>query len=135
MYLLDSNIIIDFLRGKNPQVLHMLRQSDASLFKIPSIAKAELLLGVEKSSDPGNNRLKLEQLLLPFDVLPFDEACALHYARIRAYLEAKGRGMGANHYVIAACAMAHGATLVTNNAGEFQRVPGLSVEQWAEVEI
>ena len=97
------------------------------------MVKAELLLGVEKSADPGPNRLKVELLLLPFEVLPFDDECALHYARIRAHLEGKGMSIGANDYIIAACAMAHGATLVTNNVGEFQRIPGLSVEQWAEV--
>ena len=108
MYLLDSNILIDFLRGKNKHALQMLRTSDAGIFKIPSIVKAELLLGVEKSSDPGNNRLKVELLLVPFGTLPFDDRCALHYARLRAYLEGKGMGIGANDYIIAACAMALG---------------------------
>ena len=119
MYLLDTNVLVDFLRGKSQYALRMLRASNASVFRIPSVVKAELLLGVEKSADPGPNRLKVELLLLPFEVLPFDDECALHYARIRAHLEGKG--------------MSHGATLVTNNVGEFQRIPGLSVEQWAEV--
>ena len=135
MYLIDSNILIDFLRGKNKYALQMLRTSDAGIFKIPSIVKAELLLGVEKSSDPGNNRLRVELLLLPFETLPFDDRCARHYARLRAYPEGKGMGIGANDYIIAACAMAYGATVVTNNAAEFERVPGLSVEQWAEVPL
>lgn len=135
MYLIDSNILIDFLRGKNKYALQMLRISDAGIFKIPSIVKAELLLGVEKSSDPGNNRLRVELLLLPFETLPFDDRCALHYARLRAYLEGKGMGIGANDYIIAACAMAYGATVVTNNTAEFERVPGLPVEQWAEVPL
>ena len=123
MYLLDTNVLVDFLRGKSQYALRMLRASNASVFRIPS----------EKSADPGPNRLKVELLLLPFEVLPFDDECALHYARIRAHLEGKGMSIGANDYIIAACAMAHGATLVTNNVGEFQRIPGLSVEQWAEV--
>lgn len=133
MYLLDTNVLVDFLRGKNQYALRMLRASNAAIFKVPSVVKAELLLGVEKSADPGPSRLKVELLLLPFEVLPFDDQCALHYARIRACLEEKGTSIGANDYLIAACAMAHGATVVTNNVREFQRVPGLSVEQWAEV--
>lgn len=133
MYLIDSNIFIDFLRGKNKHALQMLMNSDASIFKVPSIVKAELLLGVEKSKDPGGNRLRVELLLLPFEMLPFDDKCVLHYARLRAYLEGRGTGIGANDYIIAACAMAYGATVITNNAAEFQRIPGLSVEQWAEV--
>lgn len=133
MYLLDSNILFDFLRGKNKRVLQLLKSSDAGIFKIPSIVRAELLLGVEKASDPGNSRLKLELLLMPFDTLPFDDRCALHYARLRANLEKRGMGIGANDYIIAACALAHGATVVTNNIAEFERVPGLSVEQWSEI--
>ena len=44
-------------------------------------------------------------------------------------------GIGANDYIIAACAMAYGATVVTNNTAEFERVPGLPIEQWAEVPL
>ena len=93
MYLLDTNVLVDFLRGKNQYALRMLRASNAGVFRIPSVVKAELLLGVEKSADPGPNRLKAELLLLPFEVLPFDDKCALHYARIRAHLEGKGMPM------------------------------------------
>lgn len=53
MYLLDTNVLVDFLRGKSQYALRMLRASNASVFRIPSVVKAELLLGVEKSADPG----------------------------------------------------------------------------------
>lgn len=50
--------------------------SDASLFKIPAVVKAELLLGAEKSARPEEERLRVESLLLPFEIVPFDEASA-----------------------------------------------------------
>ena len=50
--------------------------SDASLFEIPAVVKAELLLGAEKSARPEEERLRVESLLLPFEIVPFDEASA-----------------------------------------------------------
>lgn len=135
MYMIDSNIFIDFLRGKNSEALKLLRQSDANLFKVPSVVKAELLVGALKSQDPVRSRLKVESLLLPFEVVPFDDICANQYARIRANLESEGRTIGSNDYMIAACALAHSAILVTNNVREFKRIPDLAIENWVEVGI
>lgn len=135
MYLLDSNILIDISRRKLQYAYDTLMLSDASLFKVPAVVKAELLLGAEKSSRPEEERLRVESLLLPFDIVPFDEACAVQYARIRAHLERKGETTGSNDYLIAATALAHSAVLVTNNVNEFKRIPGLSLESWAEIDF
>ncbi len=135
MYLLDSNIIIDISRRKLRYAYDTLMLNDASLFKVPAIVKAELLLGAEKSSRPEEERLRVESLLLPFEIVPFDETCAVQYARIRAHLEKKGQTIGSNDYLIAATALAHSAVLVTNNANEFKRVPGLSIESWEEIDF
>lgn len=135
MYLLDANILIDISRHKLRYAYDMLMLNDASLFKVPAIVKAELLLGAEKSKNPEEERLKVESLLLPFDIVPFDETCAVQYARIRAHLERKGQTIGGNDYLIAATALAHSAVLVTNNVNEFKRVPGLSIESWAEIDF
>ena len=60
------------------------------------------------------------------------EEVAEHYARIRADLEKRGVTIGGNDLWIAATALAHGATLVTNNTDEFTRVPGLLIEDWTQ---
>jgi tRNA(fMet)-specific endonuclease VapC len=52
------------------------------------------------------------------------------YAELRAGLERKGRPIGANDMLIAAHALALGATLVTDNVREFSRVESLSIENW-----
>ena len=49
---------------------------------------------------------------------------------IRSALERVGRPLGHNDLLIAAHARALGATLVTNNVGEFAWVPDLAVENW-----
>lgn len=135
MYLLDTNILIDISRRKLNAAYELLLNSDAGLFKVPAVVKAELLLGAEKSMQPEEERLKVESLLLPFEIVPFDETCAAQYAKIRTALEGKGQHIGDNDYLIAATALAHGAVLVTNNVDEFKRVPGLSLECWEEIDF
>ena len=67
----------------------------------------------------------------PFQSLPFDSACVPEYARIREHLESQGSSIGANDLLIAAIALTHGLTVITNNTDEFKRVPGLRVEDWS----
>ena len=133
-YLLDSNICIDFMRGRLPYGYELLKASDPSYFKIPAIVEAELRTGAEKSANPTKNRLLLERFLEPFETVPFGSRCSLAYARIRAELEGSGLKIGPNDMLIAATALAHQAILVTNNVNEFKRVPGLSLESWAEMD-
>lgn len=135
MYLLDTNILIDISRRKLNAAYELLLNSDAGLFKVPAVVKAELLLGAEKNMQPEEERLKVESLLLPFEIIPFDETCAAYYAKIRAALERKGLTIGGNDYLIAATALAHGAVLVTNNVNELKHVPGLSLEYWEETDF
>ena len=63
-------------------------------------------------------------------ILPFDDAAAEAYGSIRTDLERRGELIGANDLLIAAHALSLGATLVSNNLGEFRRVAGLLVENW-----
>ena len=135
MYLFDSDVLIEFLRGRLPNALEMLRNTDARLVKVPAVAKAELLLGAAKSQNPERNRLAVEKLLLEYEVLPFDDRCTAAYAQIRVDLEQQGRTVGANDYLVAATALAWDATLVTNSMREFKRIPGLRLLVLSEVDL
>ena len=135
MYLLDSDICIEFLRGKLPKAYELMRASNPSLFGIPAIVEAELRTGAYKSERQQENLLLLERFLSPFSIIPFDSKCAVAYGKIRARLEADGTRIGPNDLLIAATAMANEAVLVSSNTREFSRVPGLELEDWAEVEI
>ena len=135
MYVFDTNIIIEFLRGRLPAGLELLKNTDCRLVKIPAIVEAELLLGALKSQNPTKNRLAIESLLCNYEVLPFDSACARMYVRIRADLEAAGQIIGPNDLIIASVALAYDATLATNNVREFQRIPNLRIMSLQEVEL
>ena len=94
------------------------------------IVLGELQFGVEKSSYPERNRAKLQKLIDGFAVVPLDTASSRTYGQIRNELERVGQPIGANDLWIAAQAMALGATMVTDNTREFERVAGLHVENW-----
>ena len=127
LYLLDSSACIPILRHK------------AGLGKLPAPAKtgipmivaAELWTGVKKNmvTHP-QQAAKLRAFLDMFSIPVFDLDAALHYAEIRADLEASGKSIGPLDLLIAAQARSLKATLVTGNAGEFRRVKGLKVQSW-----
>jgi len=129
-YLLDTNICIALIRQKPAMLIQRLTSLHPGDAGISSITLAELFHGVEKSAWPEQNRSALEQFLLPLDLADFDQDAAKAYGKIRTDLERTGQLIGSMDILIAAHAMSLDATMVTNNVQEFQRVKGLSVEDW-----
>jgi tRNA(fMet)-specific endonuclease VapC len=72
----------------------------------------------------------VEDFVESLQIVTFGVNAAKHYARIRALLEAKGKPMGANDYLVAAIVAAEQGILVTGNVREFIKVPGLKLENW-----
>jgi len=112
-----------------PSVLERFLSHPVGDIGISSITVAELDYGVSKSRHAVKNRLALAQFLSPLEVASFDRAAAA-YGRLRATLEQKGTPIGSMDLLIAAHALSLAVRLVTNNAREFRRVPGLRVENW-----
>ena len=65
-----------------------------------------------------------------FEVRPWPVKASNHYARVRCALERQGQPIGNMDLMLAAHALAEDTVVVTNNAREFHRVPGLAVEEW-----
>src|SRR5688572_29117445 len=130
MHLLDTDICIYLLKGIFPDLRSRLASRSPSSIAIPAVVKAELLLGAYKSNRRDATILVLDAFLTPFQILPFGDEETSFYARIRSELEAEGKPMGANDLLIAATALARGATMVTRNTREFGRVKGLAWEDW-----
>jgi tRNA(fMet)-specific endonuclease VapC len=68
---------------------------------------------------------------VPLEIMAFDSDAMRQYGQLRARLEKQGMPIGPLDMLIAAHAMALGSILVTNNTREFERIPGLALENWA----
>ncbi len=131
-YMLDTNICIYAMKNKPERVLKRLKEELNGGICISSITLAELEYGMKHSSDPVRNEQALLRFLVPLSILPFGAAAASEYGEIRAYLQSRGTPIGPLDMLIAGHAKAENLILVTNNVREFERVPNLEIENWAE---
>lgn len=97
------------------------------------IVAAELRFGAERRAS-ARLTAQLDAVLRLLPVLPIDGDADIHYGRLRKGLERQGTPIGANDMLIAAHALSLGATLVTDNVREFQRIPELEMENWLQRE-
>ena len=131
MFALDTNTISYYMRG-DPQVVSHLHALSPSQIAVPTVVVYELRYGLARlPAKAAKKRLvAVEQFLAPVQMVAFDRQAASIAATIRAQLEKTGQGIGPHDVMIAASAMAYGATLITRNVREFKRVPGLSTVNW-----
>ena len=87
---------------------------------------------MEKSAKPEQNRIALEQFLLPLDIIDFDHQAAEAYGHIRVQIEREGLPIGAMDFLIGAHARSTNHILVTNNMREFARIQHLQLGNWLE---
>ena len=128
-YLLDTNIAIYVIKRRPAEVLGVFNEN-AGRMAISAITLSELHHGAEKSAKVAQNLAVVEEFASLLEVLPYSAKASLHYGAIRSALEKAGRPIGVNDLHIAAHARSEGLTLVTNNIGEFERVPGLLTDNW-----
>lgn len=132
-YMLDTNICIYVIKHKPDTVIKRFLSHDPEELCISAITYAELMHGVEKSTAVERNRIAMSLFLSPITILGFDGQAAEEYGRIRAQLEKKGTPIGPMDTLIAGHAKSRGLILVTNNTREFNRVAGLTVEDWTQI--
>jgi tRNA(fMet)-specific endonuclease VapC len=127
---LDTNICSYILRRHPVAMIERFAGLDRAQLWLSAVVAAELRFGAVKL---GSVRFAaaVETWLTGFDVRPWPVDATRQYANIRYALERAGQPIGGMDLMIAAHALAEDAVLVTNNAREFMRVPGLAVEEWA----
>ena len=128
-YLLDSDIAIYIMNGRHPSLSERL-DAVAGRVGMSSIAYSELAFGMERSQRREENFAALGAFVRRLTLLPYEPEAGLHYAQIRTELQRLGTPVGSNDMLIAAHARSLDVTLVTNNRREFDRIPGLKVENW-----
>ncbi|MBO0905241.1 type II toxin-antitoxin system tRNA(fMet)-specific endonuclease VapC [Jiella sonneratiae] len=128
-HMLDTNICIYVMKTYPPGVREKFNGLAEQLC-ISSITLGELHYGAEKSGRPPENLAAIEHFVARLEVLPFADKAAAHYGQLRAELERAGTPCGPYDMQIGAHARSEGLILVTNNRREFDRMPGLRVENW-----
>jgi tRNA(fMet)-specific endonuclease VapC len=127
-YLLDANVVIAMLNDAKSKPARRARREKPGDVAISAVVTHELFYGAFKSRMATHNVAVIDAL--QFEVLEFDREDAKQAGAVRALLASKGTPIGPYDVLIAGQAVARNMTLVTHNADEFGRVPGLRIEDW-----
>ena len=130
-YLLDTNTVINTMKNRPQQVRAKFKQHQGQM-AISTVTLGELIFGAEHSEQVERNLSDIEAMVARLEVLAFDSRAAYHFGQIRSALYKKARPIGPYDMMIAGHARACGIVLVTSNLKEFERVPGLLVENWVQ---
>lgn len=130
MYLIDTDIIIYSFKG-DPVVKENLRNHRMDPMAISIITYGEMLYGARKSRQIERNLATARRVAEIYPLLPVTQSVVETFANLRADLEVAGTPLDDMDLLIAATAMSHNLTLVTNNEKHFSRIPGLSLVNWA----
>jgi len=131
--LIDSSVLISFERDGTDFSTYIQGREDEDVF-ISVITASELLHGVHRA---GNARTKtrrlafVEGVLAAIPVLGIDLVTARAHARLWSDLTKQGQMIGIHDSWLAATCLAHGIRLATGNIREFERIPGIEIEQWS----
>jgi tRNA(fMet)-specific endonuclease VapC len=128
-YMLDTNICIQVIKTYPPELLERFNALAEQLC-ISVITLGELHYGAEKSARRLQNLQAIEHFSARLDVLSFSPKAAAHYGQVRVELERAGTPVGPHDMLIGAHARSEGLIVVTNNRREFDRMPGLRIENW-----
>jgi len=127
--MLDTNILSDLIRHPQGRIAARIAAAGEETICTSIIVAAELRFGAAKS---GSQELadRIDLILSTLVILPLETPADRHYGDVRQHLTRQGTTIGPNDLLIAAHALSLSLTVVTANAGEFSRVPGLKVENW-----
>ena len=133
-YLLDTDTLSALTRpAPSPALLMRMATTAPEDRTTSSVTLAELLFGAHRTGQRSAEYLSRIRGALPATpFVPFDDSAAEEYGRLRGYLEGRGTPIGHEDTQIAAIALANDLTVVTGNTRHFERVPGLTVENWLE---
>ncbi|HEX9158932.1 MAG TPA: PIN domain-containing protein [Rhizomicrobium sp.] len=129
-YLLDTNVLSDFVRGEHSVRERIKRQSPSAL-AISVVTELEVEYGLARAPQLRKHvAAAMRALINATTVVPFEREDARVAAPLRASLAASGISIGAYDLLLAASALRRDLVLVTHNVREFARVGGLGLEDW-----
>ncbi len=123
--LLDTDYVVNFLRGRNATVPFVNSLTDAGTARVSAITVAEVLEGIFFGRNPVAAERAFQTWLRSVPVLDVNQDVARNFAHLRGELRQLGQIIQDMDLLIAATALHHDLTLVTRNQRHFGRVPGI----------
>ena len=132
MFMLDTNMCIFIIKKKSEKVLKQLMKNRKKGLCISVITLAEMEFGIENAGQEykARNRIALMEFLTIMEIKYFDENAAKEYGILKKELKDRKCLIGPFDMLIGAHARSLKMTLVTNNTGEFERIPDLKLADW-----
>ncbi len=127
-YLIDSDILIYFLKGKQ-EVIEKISQIPIDNLYISRINYTELIYGAYNSTKIEKNLKVIEPFLDNFEILEFTKNSSLIFAKEKARLKKNGNIIADMDLMIASIAIENDCILITNNIKHFQRIQNLELEK------
>jgi len=124
---LDTDILIDFLRGKERAVKYVESMRKNNRLATTVINVFELYYGAYKYK---RDTEKLNEFLQSMEILPFTIIEAEKAAEIEANLESRGEVIGLKDVLISSIAISNNCTIVTGNVKHFNKIQGVKVDSW-----
>ena len=131
MYLLDTGTVIYSFKGHEAVQKNLADHIDDSM-ALSVITLIELYYGAYKSEKKASNLSKIKILEKSFEIIPSGSESAEIFGMLKSDLETSGNPLDDFDLIIAACAMTHNLTLVTNNYRHFERIDGLKLANWSK---
>ena len=125
MIVADTDVLIDFLAGRDPGAGRVALDLDRGLLRTTAVTRFELLCGARTARQEDTIR----QLLDAIPTLALDQDAADHAARIQRNLQRAGEPIGMADSLIAGIVLSHDAILLTRNRRHFARVIGLRLAE------
>lgn len=121
MIVADTDVLIDFLRGRGGAAKRVALELETRSFGTTAITAFELRSGARTLKQ----RRGIDALLDAMTILSFGSEEARVAADLRRQLESQGQAIGMADYMIAAVCIANDGALLTRNRKHFERVEGL----------
>lgn len=129
--LIDTNGMIALIGGRSEALMRRVDASTPGSLAASSIVAHELYFGAYKSARIEHNLETLRLAFIDIAILDFDREDARTASEIRAGLTRNGTPIAPYDLLIAGQAKARNLAVITNHTREFERVPGLRVEDWS----
>jgi len=128
---LDTSFLVDLLRegarGEAGPAHAVLAGLEDDELVISVHVACELHAGAEISDHPARERRRVADLLGVLEVVHPSEGFAPRYGGLLAELRRRGEPVSTMDLLIATAALVDGSPLITRNARDFDRIPGLRV--------